>query len=257
MVSVDNVSRSSASPRIAVIVPVLRDTPALALLLADLQAQSRRPDRIVVVSGAHDERLVGFANEHGLTLIESTASRGVQLDAGARATDTDVLWFIHADARLPSNACEAVISAIAKGAHGGCLRFAFAERTGFLQRLIAWLVRLRIACGGMAYGDQALFCTRTAYMDAGGFPPWPLFEETRLIRYLQANKAFVALPTPVYVATRRWERDGWLRRSLHNRWLALRHMLGAPAHRLAADYHEHSGEAPAPGSAARPRQTPG
>jgi len=38
------------------------------------------------------------------------------------------------------------------------------------------------------------------------------------------------------VATRRWERDGWLRRSLHNRWLALRFALGGRPEVLAARY---------------------
>jgi hypothetical protein len=38
------------------------------------------------------------------------------------------------------------------------------------------------------------------------------------------------------VATRRWERDGWLGRTLHNRWLALRFALGGRPEALAASY---------------------
>ena len=167
-----------------------------------------------------------MARERDFDLIESVASRGAQLDAGAREAASEILWFIHADARLPRNACEHVIAAIDSGALGGCLRFTLQGKHHIGARVLEWLVRIRIACGGMAYGDQALFCTHDAYEASGGFPHRLLFEEVPLVRFLQRHRKFAALKEPVFVATRRWERDGWLRRSLHNRWLALRFMPG-------------------------------
>lgn len=231
---------AAASVRVTAIVPVLRDNDALIRLISDLKALSRLPDRIIVVSGCRDEQLTQIAREHELMLMETPASRGLQLDTGARATDTEVLWFIHADARIPVEACEAIVTAIGNGASGGCLRFVLQGNPTAFKRSLEWLVRLRVACGGMAYGDQALFCTRDAYIESGGFPHRPLFEEVPLVRYLRKKRSFVALSLPVFVATRRWECDGWLRRSLHNRWLALRHFLGASPERLAAAYRKRS-----------------
>jgi rSAM/selenodomain-associated transferase 2 len=254
----DGVERSHVrTDRISVVVPVLHDSEALTHLLNDLERQTRTPDRIIIVSGARDEALAQLAAVRGFDLIETAASRGAQLDAGARACDSEILWFIHADARLPQEACEHVIAAIDKGAAGGCLRFTLQGDRDFGKRMLEWLVRLRIACGGMSYGDQALFCTQQAYSESGGFPHWPLFEEVPLVRWLQRQHRFVALTQPVFVAARRWERDGWLRRSLHNRWLALRFTLGAAPAKLAASYRrpQHTQQAPAnPGSA---RQTHG
>ena len=239
MVSVDSVEPSTQRrSRICVIVPVLRDSESLGQLLNDLQAQTRQPDHIIVVSGARDEALAGMARERDFELIESVASRGAQLDAGGRAAASDILWFIHADARLPGKACEHVVAAIDNGALGGCLRFTLQGKRHIVARLLEWLVRIRIACGGMAYGDQALFCTHDAYAASGGFPHWPLFEEVPLVRFLQRRRRFAALKAPVFVATRRWQRDGWLRRSLHNRWLALRFMLGTAPAQLAAAYRK-------------------
>jgi rSAM/selenodomain-associated transferase 2 len=237
MVSMDSMTSAPAhSIRVAVVIPVLRDSDALRQLLADLRSQSRRPESIIVVSGGRDEQIAQIAHQEQLRLIETSASRGLQLDTGAREADAEILWFIHADARLPSDACDAIVTTVRAGASGGCLRFALQGRSSAFRLLLAWLVRVRIACGGMAYGDQALFCTRDAYLASGGFPHAPLFEEVPLIRYLRSTRRFAALATPVFVATRRWERDGWLRRSLHNRWLALRHLLGAPAEALAGAY---------------------
>src|SRR4029453_11616227 len=91
-------------------------------------------------------------------------------------------------------------------------------------------------CGGMVYGDQGIFVRRDVYHALGGFTEWPLFEEERLIRRLRARGTFRVLPRVVRVATRRWERDGWLARTLHNRWLALRFALGGRPEALAASY---------------------
>jgi rSAM/selenodomain-associated transferase 2 len=253
----DGVAHPNERSRISVIVPVLHDTEALRRLLLDLAAQTRLADQIIVVSGTHDEALSRLAEQRQFELIEDTPSRGRQLDTGARAASSDILWFIHADARLPGDACEAIVGAIESGCLGGCLRFELQGQRGIGKRLLEWLVRIRIACGGMAYGDQALFCTPRAYEESGGFPHWPLFEEVPLVKYMQRRGKFTALMQPVFVATRRWERDGWLRRSLHNRWLAMRFMLGATPEKLAAAYRRPESASPQPPAPANARQTHG
>ena len=126
--------------------------------------------------------------------------------------------------------------ALRYGHAGSRLRFALQSEPTFFKRRLEQLVRLRIASGGMAYGDQALFCTARAYEASGGFTHERLFEEVQLVRYLQRNKLFRALQVPVFVSSRRWERDGWLKRSLHNRWLALLYSLGVPPRVLAQRY---------------------
>jgi hypothetical protein len=44
------------------------------------------------------------------------------------------------------------------------------------------------------------------------------------------------MPADIGVSPRRWERDGWIRRTVGNRLLALGHALGIPPHRLARRY---------------------
>ena len=78
--------------------------------------------------------------------------------------------------------------------------------------------------------------TRAAYEACGGFAHEPLFEEVRLVKRLRDRGTFVTLDEPLGVSPRRWERDGWLRRSAANRLLALGHALGISAARLAARY---------------------
>lgn len=220
--------------RIAVVIPVLGDEPELARLLRLLRPQ--QPEEIVVVSGRADANAAAFCREHACTYLETAANRGAQLDAGARAATAPVLWFLHADAAPPADALGAIDAALRSGAESGCFRFAFQGPTTWYKRLLASLVSLRVRCGGMVYGDQGLFARRDVYLECDGFAPQPLFEEARLVGRLRARGTFVVLPQALRVATRRWERDGWWRRTLHNRWLAFRFMLGARPEALAASY---------------------
>jgi len=219
---------------IAVVIPVLGDAAELDALLARLEAQ--RPDEIVVVSGRADAAVAALCDRHACAYVEAPANRGVQLDAGARRARAAVLWFVHADAQVPDDALAVIAAAARGGAESGHFRFAFQGPTTWYKRALAQLIALRIRCGGMVYGDQGIFARRDVYLDLGGFAPWPLFEEVQLVRRLRARGTFRALPRVLAVATRRWERDGWLRRTLHNRWLALRFALGYRPEALAASY---------------------
>jgi rSAM/selenodomain-associated transferase 2 len=220
--------------RVAVVIPVLGDEPELARLLLLLRPQL--PGAIVVVSGCADARVAALCREHACTYLETVANRGAQLDAGARTANAPVLWFLHADAAPPPDALQAIEAAVQRGAESGCFRFAFQGPATWYKRLLALLVALRVRCGGMVYGDQGVFVRSDVYLECGGFAPQPLFEEARLVGRLRARGTFVVLPQAIGVATRRWERDGWWRRTLHNRWLALRYMLGARPEMLAASY---------------------
>lgn len=220
--------------RIAVVIPVLGDEAEVGRLLRLLRAQ--QPEEVVVVSGRADAQAAALCREHACTYLETAANRGAQLDTGARVATAPVLWFLHADAAPPRDALRAIEAALRSGAESGCFRFAFQGPTTWYKRLLALLVALRVRCGGMVYGDQGVFVRRDVYLQCKGFAPQPLFEEARLIRRLRARGTFVVLPQALGVSTRRWERDGWWRRTLHNRWLAVRFMLGARPETLAASY---------------------
>ncbi|MGH8228177.1 MAG: hypothetical protein ACREU3_09795 [Steroidobacteraceae bacterium] len=122
-----------------------------------------------------------------------------------------------------------------------------------LPRCIAWRCRW-----GTVYGDQGLFAARDAYEAGPGFAVQPLFEEVGLVRALKHTGRFVALPLPITICARRWERDGYAKRTLLNRLLAVGFCVGISPARLA---RWHGGRlAPAPAGhagAGRARTLPG
>lgn len=221
---------------IAIVIPVLDDSDALRVLARRIRGWKTQPTEVVVVSVKPEPELRSLCSEYEYIYIESVANRGLQLDQGARATRGEVLWFLHADAEPHNESLLTISNAITDGAEGGYFRFEFAGRPLWWKRLLQQLIQWRTRLGGIPYGDQGLFVHRDAYSEAGGFNHQPLFEEVALIKNLRARGHFLPLALPIGVAPRRWERDGWCRRSLMNRSLAVRYILGSPAEQLAARY---------------------
>ena len=233
-------AEAPATPRLTAIVPVLRDDAELDGLLAALRRLDGPPERLIVADGASSEQTAALCRRHSARWLPCARGRGPQLSAGVAGSRlpgaaAEVLWFLHADSRPDPRAARAIRFAIAQGAVGGYFRFRFdGPRSGmksFLERSIA--LRCRV---GTVYGDQGLFVTRSVYEAGPGFAAQPLFEEVPLVRSLKRTGGFIALDVPIIVDPRRWERDGYLRRTLHNRVLALGHLLGVPPLRLAQWY---------------------
>jgi len=218
---------------VSVVIPSYRDAPALADLLPVLAQQNCE---VVVVGAEPDTATATLCQRHLAKYLHTEPCRGAQLDAGAKECSGRIIWFLHADARPPGQAVAQIQAAVARGATAGFFSFQFAGTATLGKRMLASAINLRVALGGIPYGDQGLFATRSAYAAAGGFRHTPLFEEVQLVKQLRRQGRMVRLASPMSISTRRWERDGWWRRSLHNRWLAIRFILGANPEKLAKIY---------------------
>jgi rSAM/selenodomain-associated transferase 2 len=222
-------------PTVSAVIPVLDDLEALRRLLARLKAAAPGCDEVIVVDGETHPGCVELCAEHQCLYIATRAGRGHQMNAGAARASGDALWFLHADAEPPPDAIGLIRRAIRAGCAGGYFRFRFLGPPGWHKYLLAAGINLRTAIG-VPYGDQGLFVTRLAFREAGGFPDEPLFEEVPLVRSIRARGRFARLPATIGVSPRRWERDGWLRRSLSNRMLATAYMFGISPGTLAKRY---------------------
>ena len=225
----------NAEPSISLVIPVLDDHHALVELLRTIRTLEPPPAEVIVVDAGADDRVASTCNRFGCTRLQTRAGRGHQLHAGALRASGDILWFLHADARPDPGAVAEIRDRMQTGAAGGFFRFRFTGSPAWHKSALAALINIRCRFG-VPYGDQGLFVRRSVYVASPGFADAPLFEEIPLVRAARAAGPFAALNATVGVSPRRWERDGWLRRTLHNRLLALGYMLGVPPERLARRY---------------------
>ena len=173
--------------------------------------------------------------------MRSAPGRGAQMNDGARHARGRWLVFLHADTRLGAGWIDALRRLDEQPRIvGGSFRFAL-DSPARWARWIEWGVRIRVRLFDLAYGDQALFVRRTVFEELGGYRELPLMEDVDFIRRLRRHGHLEHADVPALTSARRWERDGWFRRTVDNVLLVALFLAGYPPERLARHYHRGVG----------------
>jgi rSAM/selenodomain-associated transferase 2 len=215
---------------VSVIIPVYRDAEALARTLAHTDFSGAE---LIIAAAADDESLSALRlSRPDLRWIDAPRGRARQMNAGAAAASGDWLLFLHADTRLPHRWGRAIEKAAsAKVPAIGCFRFAL-DSTAWAARAIELGVRLRVALFGLPYGDQAIFLRRDLFEGLGGYRDLPLMEDVDLVRRARERARLFRSRLPAVTSARRWERDGWVRRTALHLMLITLYFCGVPPDRL-------------------------
>ena len=95
---------------ISIIIPVLNEAEIIQPILIELQQYSQV--EIIVVDGGSQDNTVALAVQTGVKVISVSQSRAAQMNAGANIARGDILLFLHADTKLPSNFVELVVETL-------------------------------------------------------------------------------------------------------------------------------------------------
>jgi rSAM/selenodomain-associated transferase 2 len=221
---------------ISIIIPTLNEERSLSSLL-DATRQQGADHEVIVVDGGSRDRTLDIAREHGVRTISSRPGRGAAICAGAAAAHGEVLFFLHADSRLPPRALDRINEALDANANivGGNFRLVFDGETQFsrwLTEFCGWIRPL-----GYYYGDSGIFVRHSVYDALGGFRPIPVMEDWEFVRRLErfGRTACIKDP-PLITSSRRFEKRrpvkivyGWVR-------LHVLYWLGVSPYRLAEIY---------------------
>jgi rSAM/selenodomain-associated transferase 2 len=233
---------SGAVVELTVVIPALNESSVLPLCLDSVREQAPGPAEIIVVDGGSTDGTARSAEAAGARVVFSERGRGAQLHAGALASRSRNLLFLHADTRLPPGALALVDRALRRpGVEGGRFRVRFEHRHVVLK-LIELLSRL----AWIPSGDSALFVSRRTYLRIGGFENVPLFEDMRFFRRLRNAGRVQILSASVTTSCRRFCRRGPFRQLVLNTVLVLAHRLGVHPRTLAAWYGSAQGHTGGP-----------
>jgi rSAM/selenodomain-associated transferase 2 len=232
-------------PAVSVIIPVLHDADALARTLASTDSSGAE---IIIAATADDETLAPLrVSRPDLRWIDAPRGRARQMNAGAAVASGEWLLFLHADTRLPHGWARAIEEAASTNLPTiGCFRFAL-DSTAWAARLIELGVRVRVALFRLPYGDQALFIRRDLFEGLGGYRDLPLMEDVDLVRRARSRARLFRSRLPAVTSARRWERDGWIRRTVRHLTLITLYFCGIPPDRLIRLDPARSGHPAAPG----------
>jgi rSAM/selenodomain-associated transferase 2 len=218
---------------VSVVLPVYNDADALARALASIDFSGAE---VIVAATPGDESLAALrVSRSDLVWVDAPRGRAKQMNAGAAVARGTWLLFLHADTILPRGWQQAIDDADRDPrAHAGCFRFALDSRSP-LARVIEQGVRLRVALFGLPYGDQGLFVRRAVFEALNGYADLPIMEDVDLVRRLRARRpagSFFLAPFAAMTSARRWERDGWIRRTARHLALITLYFCGVAPERL-------------------------
>jgi rSAM/selenodomain-associated transferase 2 len=220
--------------RLSIVVPVLNEEAAVEQALGLLQSLRARGHEVIVVDGGSVDATCALAVPLADRVLSTPPGRGLQMNAGALASNGEGLVFLHADTRLPDRADELILAALSRRTWG---RFDVRiDSTRPMLALVGFMMNLRSRLSGIATGDQAIFVRREAFEATGGFRPIALMEDIALSASLNQTSRPACLDAKVVTSARRWERHGVVS-TIFLMWrLRLMYFLGVNPDRLAQIY---------------------
>ncbi len=230
--------------RLSIILPVLNEAPTLIVTLGLLQRMRARGVEVLVVDGGSSDASREIARPLVDYVINSAKGRAIQMNAGAKASNGEVLLFLHADSLMPEDGDQWIAEALANGKKWGRFDVSIIGHH-YLFPVIAWFINHRSRLTGIATGDQGIFAARDAFESVGGFPDQPLMEDiafcARMLHHLgQASPAYIG-GARISTSGRRWEKHGVWRTILLMWRLRLQYYLGADPIKLHETYYGRHG----------------
>jgi len=157
------------------------------------------------------------------------------MNSGADAAHGEILWFVHADAELPSE-CLDEIARIMHDSNvvGGYFRIRLPR--GLVYRLTDGFAHYAGLLLRMRCGDHGMFCRRTAFVEAGGFPDVALMEDVEFFRRLRRCGRVVYSNKRIGASPRRYETIGPIRLTFAYGSIATLYLFGVSLSTLGRIY---------------------
>ena len=226
MVRLDEVNGIPEDKSISVILPTRDEEDAILPCLESI-ARCEGPMEILVVDGGSRDRTLERARDftsrspHATRVLSSDRTgRAAQMNFAAKEAGGAILWFVHADSRVPQDATLAIRRALSDPrVLAGSFRFEV-DSPGWKFRLLETAVATRTRWFRAPYGDQGLFLRTDVFRRIGGYADQPILEDLDLVRRVRKLGRMAALPQSLVTAGRRWEEHGFLATTwLHTRIL--------------------------------------
>lgn len=223
---------------ISVIIPVYNEEDVIGKTVRYLRSITTAWDvEIIVADGGSRDNSALEAEREGAVVIRSKhKGRAAQMNAGARASNGRILYFLHADSIPPATFFDDILQAVNKGYPAGCYRLRFDMDHWFL-RANTWFTRFNI--DAFRYGDQSLFVTREHFDKIGGFCEHHIvMEDNEIIKRLRKHARFIVLPKEVITSARKYMANGVFKLQCTFYLLYLLYQLGFPQQRLLILYRK-------------------
>ena len=219
----------------ALIIPTYNESKTIGKMLTQLDALPGDWEILFADGGSSDDTLVQIGNRY--QVLRCPKGRANQMNFAAGHTESDILWFVHCDSVLPTDAHAQIQNAVEKGAKWGCFHIGFDYDGPFMG--CNTFFSNRRAKKGIAFGDQGIWVRKDLFTHMGGFPDLPIMEDYEFSRRMKRAKIPIPqLPGRIITSGRRYRGSFPLITMWKMFWLRCLYRCGVDIQEIARRYRD-------------------
>ena len=221
---------------VSIIIPTLNEEKNIENLLNNLKSLKGDFEVIFSDGGSLDKTLDIIKDFGDCKIIKSDRGSARQLNNGAKESNNDILFFLHADSFIEENVLIKIEDFIKNGNKVGCLKIKFDSKK-ILMNIFAILSNLRVKYRNIAFGDQGIFIEKKLFEDIGMFDDIPIMEDYKLSIKLKNVFPIKYIDSYIISSSRRFEKNGILKTALLMQKLQYMFRIGVSTDKIANIYN--------------------
>ena len=158
--------------KITMVIPIYNESRTIGRMLSQLDILPGDWDIRFADGGSSDDTQEQIGARY--PVLPCPKGRANQMNHAAKDAE-DVIWFVHCDSVLSTDAHAQISAAIESGAKWGCFHIGF-DYDGPFMGCNTYFSNRR-ARKGIAFGDQGIWIRRDLFEEIGGFPSLPIMED--------------------------------------------------------------------------------
>lgn len=208
-----------ALKKVSIIIPTLNEEKILPELFGNLEQLNPPPFEIIFVDGPSKDETACMIEQQGYNLIRIVGKgRALQMNEGAYQANGELIVFLHADTKVPSNLVSLVSDTLQNKKIILAGFTSVMKSMGKIRKLISiqYILKtylrsllynpIRCLCYGfrLLFGDQVMFCRKSDFIKIGGFNyELPILEDADLCLRLNKLGSIKQLKEKVYSSDRK------------------------------------------------------
>lgn len=194
---------------ISIIIPVIDEQEGIGELLHHLRSKKSGKNQLEIIvadGGSTDETQSVVTHFPEVKWVTSERSRAKQMNAGAKASQGNILYFLHADSFPPQNFDQYIKEAVAAKNFAGCFQMKFDSPHWWLTLMGYFTKFNHKSCRG---GDQSLFVTRSVFEELEGYDEsYIIYEDNHFIGRLYKRTKFKVVRKWLVTSARKYREIG-------------------------------------------------